>query len=287
MEQKTISVNEILEQVENTPLFSKSATQLMQVVGEPGHDFDEIVKIVECDAELTAQLLRRVNSASFGLVTKVTSVARAVTYLGERLVVTIALSVCSSELFGQKLEGYECGENSLWEHSLKTAIASREIVLAGGVQTSPDVAFTAGLLHDLGKSVISNFMVGQASPILEKIDARNFTDFLEGEKAVLGIDHCAVGEALAERWDLPDVLVPPMVYHHHPDEAEEEDRPLVYAVHLGDMIAMLGGSGTGADSLGYGIHPEYTNYVKIEGDAIGEIMLNVMTEFSKTMHMFS
>jgi len=108
-----------------------------------------------------------------------------------------------------------------------------------------------------------------------------------GEREILGIDHCEVGRALAEHWKLPAVLVQPMAFHHHPERADEENRPLVYAVHLGDLIAMLGGSGTGADSLGYELNPEYSNYIGLSQDRIGEIMLNVMMEFSKTMRLFS
>ncbi|MBU0753956.1 MAG: HDOD domain-containing protein, partial [Planctomycetes bacterium] len=120
-----------------------------------------------------------------------------------------------------------------------------------------------------------------------KIDSQDISDYLEGEKNFLGIDHCAVGKALAERWQLPKVLVSPIAHHHHPEDSEEKDRALVYAVHLGDILAMMGGSGTGADSLGYSINPDYTNYLNISAEGIGLVMLNVMTEFKKTMKMVS
>lgn len=285
VEQKMTTVESILDEVENTPLLSPCAVQLLKVVGDPDHSLNEVVKIVECDPELTAYLLRRVNSASFGLVSEVTSVARAVSYLGERLVVGVALSACSADLFNQELGGYEGGKSSLWEHSLKTAVAARELVVVGKSDASSEVAFTAGLLHDIGKMVISDFMIGKAESILEKIDSNDFSDYLEGEQGFLGIDHCAVGEALGRRWNLPEVLVNAIAHHHHPELAEEKDRALAYAVHLGDILAMMGGSGTGADSLGYSIHPEYSNYMNITEEDIGLVMLNVMTEFKKTMRL--
>jgi len=287
VESNSITVEGILERIEQMPLLSPCALQLMEVIGDPKHSVNDVVKIVECDPELTAHLLKTVNSASFGLVVEVTSVARAVTYLGERIVVSVALAACSSDLFKEELKGYESGKAALWEHSLKTAIAAREVVISGKLPITPDVAFTAGLLHDIGKSVLSDFMVGMAQPILEKIDDQSVPDYMSGERLMLGMDHCAVGKALAERWSLPKVLVPAMEFHHQPGKAEEKDRPLVYAVHLGDIIAMMGGHGTGADSMGYSLDPDYTLYLEITGDEIGKVMLNVMTEFSKTIKMFS
>ncbi|MHC4944877.1 MAG: HDOD domain-containing protein [Planctomycetota bacterium] len=281
-EQNVKPVESILEKIENMPVLSPSAVQLLQTLGDPSHSLAEIVKIVECDAELTAHFLKRVNSVNYGLVTEVTSVSRAVTYLGERFVVGIAVAACSSQAFDRGFAGFENEKTAFWEHSLKTAIASREVALVAGSETSPDVAFTAGLLHDIGKSVIFEFMVGAGCPIFEKVDGFDMGECLEKERELAGMNHCEAGRALAEQWKLPEILVPPITHHHHPGAAREEDRTLVLAVHLGDLIAAKAGSG-----IEYELHPEYSSYVNITEKEMGKILLNVTIEFSKTMRMFS
>jgi len=277
--------NDILNKVDNIPLLSTSAMQLLEVISNPDHTLGEIVKIVECDSILTGQVLNKVNSAKFGLIEPITSVARSLSYLGNKMVVSIAISICAPQLFEKTLEGYEGGKNTLWEHSLKTAIASREVALESKVEMNPDTVYTAGLLHDIGKSVISEFMINSANGILNKLDKNELTDYSQGEHDLLGTDHCEVGSALARKWNVPDILVPSIAHHHDPENTDESDRAMVYAVHVGDIIAMLCGAGTGADSLRYELNPNYKTYFSIDDAKQEEILLKVMLEYNKTINL--
>lgn len=273
----------ILNKVKNIPRLSKGAVQLMKVVGDPDHTIDQVVKIIETDTALTALVLKKVNSASYGLVQEVSSISRAITYLGDKMVENIAVSSCAPQVFEKELDGYESGKTALWEHSLRTAIAARELAGKAEHAISPDVAFTAGLLHDIGKAVTTDFMSDALPLIQAKIDSRAVEDFLEGEQALLGTNHCTVGAALAEEWNLPVALVQAISFHHNPEQADEAHRGLVYAVHLGDVIAMLGGSGTNADTLQYEINQSYTDYIPLDLSEQSVVMLTVATEFQKTM----
>ncbi|MFH1734452.1 MAG: HDOD domain-containing protein, partial [bacterium] len=245
-------IKNILGKVTNVPMLPQVVMRLLTLIGNSDHSFHEVVKIVESDAALTARILRVSNSAAFFRGNQVHSVSKAILQLGEKMVAGIAIGSCTSDVFKSPLHGYESAEGELWDHSLRTAIASREIAskFAKGVGT--DLAFTAGLLHDIGKAILSEFLKGSTREMAQKCDAGN-TDFLQAEIEHSGTNHAAVGGVLASHWNLPIAIAEAIQHHHSPAAAVDEFRALVYAVHLGDLVAMMGGTGTGADTLAYKI----------------------------------
>lgn len=282
-----IDPQEIQKVIKSVPLLSASASQLLQTTTDPDHDLRDIVHIVKTDATLTARVLKVVNSAAFGLINEITSLDRAISYLGERLIVGIAIGDCASQLFNKELKGYEGEHGDLWRHDLRTAIASREVVVQSGSEISPDLAFTAGLLHDIGKALISDYLQGTAGEVLEKIESEQFSDYLSAEEELIGFDHARAGYELALVWKLPSSISEVIRFHHTPSEATEEHRELVYAVHLGDNIAMMGGCGTGADSMQYKLDADYTQLIDLKSNDLASVMLTVNEEFSKLERSFA
>ncbi len=271
----------IVEEVKKAPMLSISASKLMEITAQVDHETTEVVDVVMHDSNLTARVLKVVNSAAFGLMSPVTTIERAVTLLGERVVVGIAIGDSAGQLFNKALTGYESAGGELWKHDLRAAIASRQVAVHGKAGISADFAFTAGLLHDIGKAFLSDFMEGTAGPILEQIENNQATDYLESESELLGINHTEAGLILAEYWSLPEPLKVVIHHHHHPDQAPEEFKALTYCVHLGDIIAMMGGCGTGSDTLQYNLDPEYIRYLDLSPTQLAEVLLEVDEEFAK------
>ncbi|MGC8492474.1 MAG: HDOD domain-containing protein [Syntrophobacteraceae bacterium] len=273
---------EILAKVQEIPPLSAGASKLVTLMGRDDHDLRETVRIIECDAALTARVLKVVNSAGFALIEPTTSIARAVSYLGEKMILGIALDACMGSILRRPLDGYEAESNALWEHNLRTAIAAREVVKFARKTISMDIAFTGGILHDIGKAVLSEFLNGSTREMILKTETGEAADFIAAERQMLGTDHCEVGFEIARLWKLAPPLPEVIRFHHTPGRAEAEVRGLVYAVHLGDIIAMLGGAGTGSDYLKYSIEPGFTDYFQIEDSDLDKIMLDVHVEFQKT-----
>ncbi len=284
---KQINQEELQKIVKSVPMLSPSASQLLQITSQADHDLVDVINLVRNDANLTARLLKIVNSAAFGLISPVTSIDRAIAYLGERIIVGIAIGDCAGKLFEKELSGYESAGGDLWKHDLRTAIAAREVVTQSGVDISSELAFTAGLLHDIGKSLISDYLQGSVTDAVEMITEEEGLDYLDAEEKLVGFDHTRAGYELAKVWQLPDELAEAIRYHHEPDKAQEEHRALVYAVHLGDNIAMMGGFGTGSDSMRYKLDQHYTDYIKIGPKTLATIMLNVDIEFEKLESSFT
>lgn len=282
-----ISQEELQKIVTSVPMLSPSASRLLQLSADPEHDLGDIIDLVRTDANLTARVLKIVNSAAFALVTHVTSIDRAISYLGERVVVGLALGDCAGKLFHKELTGYEADSGSLWKHDLRAALASREVVVQSGSEINAELAFTAGLLHDIGKALISDYLKDTATEAVNMMNDEGDLDYLDAEERMIGFSHTHAGYELAKSWDLPEELAQAILHHHHPMEADPEYRALVYAVHLGDNIAMMGGFGTGADSMRHKLDNGYTEYFKIGPKTLSSIMLTVDIEFEKLEESFA
>ncbi len=272
---------EIARAIQAAPLLSPIANKLLQVTARSDHEMKEVIDLVKCDSLLTARILRVVNSAAMGLVHPIGSVDHAVSYLGERMVVGIAVAECTSEFFGKPLEGYEGESGQLWRHELFTAIASRAVARHARAPLPADLAFTAGLLHDIGKAILSEFLRGTSLELVADIVRGGTADYLAGEQERVGLDHAEVGFELARHWKLPDALTQVIRHHHHPETAAPGLRPLVYAVHLGDILAMMGGHGTGSDSMKYHLHQGYAEHFTISKDDLALLLLECSDEFRK------
>lgn len=278
---KKICKENIQQILKSIPMLSACANRLLQLTSNPDHDLIEVAKLVKTDANLTARVLKVVNSAAFGLMNEISSIDRATSLLGERIIVSIAVGDCAGKLFDKELSGYEAEGGALWKHDLRTAIAAREIVIQSGADINADLAFTAGLLHDIGKSLISDFLQGTAPEAINLINSQDSADYLEAEEKLIGLAHTEAGFELAKAWSLPEELAEVILHHHQPANASENLRPLVYAVHLGDNIAMMGGFGTGSDSMSYRLDPNYTEYLQLSSKALDNVMLTVDMEFEK------
>jgi putative nucleotidyltransferase with HDIG domain len=242
----------LMEQIQRVPPISQAADKLLRLQGRPDSSAADLAKVVEVDAGLTVAVLRSSNSAAARPAQPIHSVRQAVTYVGERTVVALALSVCVPGGMVAPMAAYQSERGSLWRHSLRAAVAARE--LAGRLRRlrlDPDLAFTAGILHDLGKPVIDAALDAPGRARLVEAAVAKVEDFEAVERAEAGLSHAEVGEALAARWNLPVPLQRALRFHHHPSRAPEDLRALAYVVHVGAMHAALSGQTGGVDELCY------------------------------------
>lgn len=277
-------IKQILEQIDKIPLLSQNAMLLLDTINDPKHTIRDILKIIERDNILSIKVLRLVNSSTFGLNKEITSLERAITYLGKNNIVNIALSSYSNNLFEGALDGYESEDGVLWLHCLQTAIAAKELARFSINKVDSNVSYICGLLHDLGKAVLSGYLMkfrDKEQEIIEKIDRHVLNDFADAERELLGTDHAEVGYYIAKHWNLPRVFLNVIRYHHEPSKAPEDLREICFIIHLGDMISMLSGLGTGTDNLEYRIDKNYKNYIDFTEDEFENIFLHITDEFNK------
>lgn len=280
-----VSPETIFKSLKNLRPLSQSAVLLTALMQDQNYTVEEVVKIIERDPALSAGVLRYVNSAAFSRKYEIDSVRRSVPLIGEKLLVGMAVGLCTADLLADPLDGYQGEPTSMWRHGIYTATAAREVSFLSKLPLKADLAFTGGIMHDLGKIVLSSFLKGHASEGLLSIESGDIEDYLQAEKDLLGTDHGEIGGMLAQQWKLPASIEEVMRFHHTPALSSEEYRHLCYAVHIGDFIAMMLGNGTGADTFKYKLDSSYTSYFDISKRQLERVVANVEMECEKTLNI--
>ena len=241
-------VDEILARVGDLPPLPGTAVRLMNVINDPRSTVDDIVEVIKFDQAVTSQVLRHCNSAYFGLSRKVTSLADSMVLLGTVKVLQLVMSVHSNLLLSKEQKGYGLPPGVLGRHSVGVALGStafaQRLKLPNG-----SLAFTAGLLHDIGKVVLNQYVGEEFAEIVRRI-TQEHVSFAEAEHEILGFSHEEIGALVAERWGLPEPIVRCIRYHHEPSAFEPPDT-LVDAVYLANSVCLLLGVGVGEDGLQY------------------------------------
>ena len=238
----------------------------------------DLADIIVKDQAISSKLLRLANSAYYGMVSKVSSLQHASVVLGYKTIGELVTLAGSSSILGKTLDGYGCDAGSLWQHSLAVGFGAKFIANKVRPEFSQD-AFTAGLLHDIGKIVLDPYVLDwkdQFEPYINK----NKT-FLAAEKDILGFDHCEIAAELCDLWKIPKALVNAINYHHYPSRLKNSDDPLADMVHIADVAAMMTGLGAGIDGLQYAMDEQAMERLGINGNLINKISCEAADSVNK------
>lgn len=212
-----IDLDALIKAAETLQPLPDSVTRLARLVAEENADLSSIVRVVELDPALTGRLLKSANSARSAPVSPITTVRAAVTRLGSGGVLSLAMaSSVQSQLKGG-IPGYGLSEGDLWRHSMSTALAAESWTRHSRVSIPPE-AFTAALLHDIGKLILGRFLAPQVRAVLDEAMHDGQLPPLRAETEVLGVHHAELGGLIAQHWALPQSIVAGITCHHDPDE---------------------------------------------------------------------
>ncbi|MFO1476212.1 MAG: HDOD domain-containing protein [Verrucomicrobiota bacterium] len=211
-----MTAHELVAKARNLPRISQAALKLVDLLDPLEHSTHEAVDLIKSDTVLTAKLLRACNSSTMGLVDKVSSIDHALLLLGYHQTLSLALTLTVGGAMTGALPCYSIGENGLWRHAFAAAVAAEAVVQRRLFEDDASMAFTAGLLHDIGKLVIVQALSPETQAIIQKHVADEGLHVAEAEREVLGTDHAEVGACLLHVWRLPDAIVEAVANHHRP-----------------------------------------------------------------------
>lgn len=223
----------LVQKVRNLPPVSQAALKLISLLDQSSVDNDDVVQVLKYDTVLTAKLLRVCNAPSFGLGEAVSSVDQAVFILGHEQILHTVMTLAFGSIMTSSSPAFATEANDLWQHSLVAATGA-EIVLerVATLNAQPNVAFTASLLHDIGKLVFAQVLSPDQLSDIRDCSERKLISGTEAELEVLGIDHGETGAVLLESWRLPESIVEAVANHHRPMlEPEGRLSPLVHIVN--------------------------------------------------------
>jgi putative nucleotidyltransferase with HDIG domain len=208
------------------------ALKLMRMVQDDSYSMGDMGIEIKKDQVISAKIIRLCNSAYFRQNTNVDSIERALVVLGEKRLLQLIVSA-SMEGFFSGSGGYSLCKGGLIKHAVGTALISEKLASLNR-KISTDIAYTAGLLHDIGKIALDQFM-DRAYPLFYRRTQERNEALVNVENELFGMDHTTAGGKLAELWGLPERLVDVIKYHHHP-ERSGHDPDLSYLVYLADLI---------------------------------------------------
>ena len=231
------SAEAISDSLKKVPPFPPVAVKLLSLLSDPSVDTNEVADLVASDATFTARLLQRVNSAEFGFVSDITNVRRAVALLGLDTTrhIILAHATAAYAQGGLKTETMR----RCWQHTVATAVLAGEIAAACDAFSS--VAFTAGIMHDIGRLGLLVAYPEEYEQVVRNAAERSL-DVLDFEEEEFGAHHAEAGRMLAEQWGLPSEMA--LIAGRHHDPCEGMELGLLRIVHVACRLA---------DVLGYDV----------------------------------
>ena len=209
----TLTLEELIQGLDDLPSLPAVVMELLGSIDQEDVDISVLARKVSSDQALTAKTLRLANSSAFGLQVKATTIHQAMTYLGFQATRNLIMAAAMTGCFPSgRCPSFD--DKGFWRLSIATAACAR--VLARHMHFNQDVAFTAGLLHGIGRLVLVSRYPEQYDAVLRECK-RVDGDLLSLEQAMLGVDHVLAGAALAEHWQFSGTMQQAIAFHHAPD----------------------------------------------------------------------
>ncbi len=277
------AAKDIIECVGSIQPLPDTALKLMNVMSDPKSKLEDIVSAIKYDQAVTSEVLKLCNSAFFGLSREVTSLEDALKCLGTAKVLQMVMSIHTNNMLAREQKGYGLDPGILWKHSVAVALASSQFAQKLRLADT-NLAFTAGLLHDIGKVILNEHVAEEFVEIVRLVTDEQMA-FVEAERQVLGFSHEEVGAMIAEKWKLPVPIVQCIRYHHTPSELEPLS-PLVDAIYLANTVCLLLGIGIGADGLCSRADPSVLERHGLRESDLEIIGVQVVVELRRVQSMF-
>ena len=218
----------------NMPSLPQLLLKLIEACNNDEITAKELSKIISKDPSLSAKVMRILHCPYSGLNNRVNSIEQAVIYLGIDTIKNIAVSASVRQVFGHAKESSLFKLSQFWWHSFLCATFARRIAKRISYN-SPEEAFLAGLLHDIGKLLLWVNFPKQYADIIKQ--SKQNDELLIAEKVMIGANHCEVGAWLVEQWKLNAFISDAIYYHHEPLERIIDSFPLIKIIYVANRLS--------------------------------------------------
>ena len=225
-----LNLQSVIADLGNLPAAPAVVTQLVEYLEREEVDAKVVARMIAQDPVLAAKCLNLANSSVYGLQRRVSTIQDALAVVGQQAIGTMVSAMAVTGRF-QRLDipGYE--PRIFWLHSVCTALCAR--ALAQRTRVNPEGAFTAGLLHDIGKLVLAARFPDHFGAVLE-YQRNEDCRMIDAEKRVLGFTHSQIGEAVAAEWKFAPEVARAVAWHHEPESHPAST--LTSLIHIADVL---------------------------------------------------
>jgi putative nucleotidyltransferase with HDIG domain len=227
---RKLHFDQVISHIRDLPALPAIVQDLMKSTGPDDIDINVITRKVSLDQALSAKTLRFANSSFYGLQAKVTTIQQAITLIGVDSVRHVVTATALTGYFPQSANT-TFDYCALWRHAIATAVCAR--VMARHLHVNQDYAFTAGLLHDIGRLVLVTHFRREYEAVVAYRKLHD-CEWLIAERDVMGVDHVQTGEALAIHWNFSEAIQNAIAGHHNPEQ--QKHHSLAAIVHVANAI---------------------------------------------------
>jgi putative nucleotidyltransferase with HDIG domain len=277
---RTATMEEIKASMKLLKPIPQVALKVMRLLDENKYDIDPIANEIRKDQVITGRMLQLANSAMFAAKKQITSLDHAIVFLGQDMLVKLVLSAAVRGYYEQSMMGYALCKGGIYYHALGCAQVAEMLALKTQ-REAPAKAYTAGLLHDIGKVVLDQY-VASAYPLFYRDILEEGDNMLSIERNRLGMDHTQVGSLLAQQWSFPQALEDVIRHHHHPHRASNY-ADLSAIVYLADLLMSRFHTGLEIERLETESLGRYLDALGLSHQAFGELVDSIpLTVFLTT-----
>ena len=257
----------LLSRINDIPTLPATVLRVMEMIEDPFCSSSDLAKVIQADPAMAAKVLKLANSSYYGFRQKIANIPQAVTLLGFQTLKNTLLAAAVFDMF--RLSGTGFDLPALWTHSVTTATAAKLVAKRAGYPQS-EKAFTAALMHDIGKIILARFAPQALTEIVDTVQSEQLAMY-DAEKKVLGLSHPALGAWVLGRWGLPAPIVEAVEFHHHPTRAKDS-LDLAGIVSLANILAHRSGIGFSGDGLRREMDPALLDYFRLNEAAMADLL---------------
>jgi putative nucleotidyltransferase with HDIG domain len=233
----------LISEISELPTIPEVATRVLHMLNDPDVEPEELAELILADQVMAARVVKIVNSPIYRPRQEISSVKRALIYLGLRQIREIILTCYIMHAFDGKDGVYDI--KTFWKHSFGVGIVSR--IIAQRIRyPDSEKAYIVGLIHDIGEVFLSYYFREEFGRVVKALDERPNVRMRDLEKELIGTSHCEIGHWLAHKWNFPPEYRDVIVFHHDPAEATI-DRTLAAIVNLADLFCSVRQMGYGGN----------------------------------------
>ena len=267
-------IQSIIQNVEQLPSLPDVVSKIINMVNDPDVSFKHVADEIAKDQAITANILKLCNSAYFSKGKEISSIDRAIVILGLKEVKDIVVIATTKSVLNKVIVGYDLARGELWKHGVAVAMLAKKIATECNQKAIADIAFTGGIIHDVGKTVLALFVQSTFKDILNTVTEKSIT-FQEAEKVVMGFDHQQIGEQVAIKWKFPMVLQSIVRYHHEPMNAPDDHKMIVSIVHVANTLCLMAGIGIGSDGLYHELNYDAIKLLSLKDSELEKLFADI------------
>ncbi len=264
------SIDKVIQRIKPIP---QIALKVIRMIHADDVSMRVIGKEIRQDQVLTARIIQLSNSAFVNPRSRIQTIDQALVMLGERRILLLTLSIFTEWYYKEADNGYSLCKGGLFQHALATALAAQEIAKMTR-RIEPELGYTAGLLHDIGKIVLDQWVDRQYPLFYRHLYSDENLTLSQVERKLFRIDHTQAGAKLAKTWELPENLAL-VIEHHHDLDKFDENPDLLHIINFANLLVSYFNTGLVVNKFDERNLAASVKYLNLSSDQIIQIVERV------------